>query len=90
MMLGFGLAVMALVLCVAVAGFLYFYLVINLYRGLEEQPADNPRPQRKRRRGKRRGRGRQIRGIDQSISENITANLPLRQRPRPHENDEPL
>lgn len=90
MMLGFGLAVMALVLCVAVAGFHYFGHVINLYRGLKGQPTDNPRPQRKRRRGKRRGRGRQIRGTDQSISENITANLPLRQRPRPQENDEPL
>lgn len=66
MMLGFGLAVMALVLCVAVAGFHYFGHVINLYRGLKGQPTDNPRPQRKRRRGKRRGRGRQIRGTDQS------------------------
>lgn len=88
MMLGFGLAVMALVLCVAVAGFHYFGHVINLYRGLEGQLADNPRPQRKRRRGKRRGKGRQLRGTDQPISENITANLPLQQRPKPQENDE--
>ena len=97
MKLGFEQAVIALGLCVATAGFLYFYHVTNLYRGLgedhpEERLADNHHQERNRKRGKGRGRGRgrQRRGSDWPRSENLTANSPLRQRPRPQENDEPL
>ena len=86
--LGFQLAAIAFGLCVTAAGFLYFFCDTNLYRGLgedhpEERALDNDRQQRNR------GRGRGI-GTDSPINENCTANLPLRQRPKPQENDEPL
>ena len=97
MKLGFEQAVIALGLCVATAGFLYFCHVTNLYHGLgedhpEEGLADNHHQERngKRGKGRGRGRGRQRRGSDWPRSENLTANLPLRQRPWPQENDEPL
>lgn len=97
MKLGFEQAVIALGLCVATAGFLYFCHVTNLYRGLgedhpEEGLADNHHQERngKRGKGRGRGRGRQRRGSDWPRSENLTANSPLRQRPWPQENDEPL
>lgn len=85
MKLDFELGVIALVQCVTVAVFLYFCYVTNLNRGLggdhlEEQVAENQRQERNRR----------LRGTDWLRSENFTANSPLRQRPEPQENDEPL
>ena len=88
MELGFQLAAIAFGLCVTAAGFLYFFCDTNLYRGLgedhsEERALDNDRQQRNRR------RGRWI-STESPTNENFTANLPLRQRPKPQENDEPL
>ena len=95
MKLEFDFALIALYLCVMGAGFLYFCYVTNMYRGLMEdhlgeQIAERHHQQRNRRRRARRGSGRQKRGTDRPTSENLTATSPLRQRPRPQENDEPF
>ena len=95
MKLEFDFALIALYLCVMGAGFLYFCYVTNMYRGLMEdhpgeQIAERHHQQRNRRRRARRGSGRQKRRTDRPTSENLTATSPLRQRPRPQENDEPF
>lgn len=88
MELGFLLAVIALGLYVTAAGFLYFFYDTNLYRGLEEdQPEERALGNHRQQRNRRRGRWM---GTESPINENFTVNSPLRQRPKPQENDEPL